>query len=135
MAVIRPKDEPSVALLTSGDRLIVDGATVRSIAVENFLSGTVQHVSAAGAIVMATTDGLIAVDKTVGASSAVSVPLSSTKIGPCLVADFKGDAGTNNITLTLTGPDVFPGGGSTWVIAADTGSVFLRPIPGVGYAI
>lgn len=96
---------------------------------------TQQIATAAGAITMASTDGLIAANKTVGAATAIAVAPSLTKTGSCLVSDFKGDAGTNNITLTLTAPDVFPGGGSTWVIAANGGSVLLTPIPGIGYAI
>jgi hypothetical protein len=96
---------------------------------------TQQIKTTAGDVTVMASDGLIAVNKGTGAATAVNFPLSSLKIGGCLVADFKGDAGTNNITINLTSPDVFPGGGSTWIIAANAGSVFLRPIPGIGYAL
>jgi hypothetical protein len=100
-----------------------------------FLPVQTQQIITAGAATMASTDGLIVFNKTVGSASAVTVSPSLGKSGSCLVADFKGDAGTNNITITLTAPDVFPGGGSTWVIASDGGSVRLTPVPGIGYAI
>jgi hypothetical protein len=135
IGTIRPEVLPRVTSLTAGDTVLIDGASTRSILAADLISGTVQHFTGAGAVTMAATDTVVAVDKAVGAASAVSVPLSSDKIGGCLVSDFKGDAGTNNITITLTSPDKFPGGGSTWVIASDAGSVFLRPIPGVGYTL
>lgn len=98
-------------------------------------SQTQQVKTTAGDVNVAATDGLIAINKGTGAATAVNFPLASNKVGSCLVADFKGDAATNNITINLTAPDTFPGGGSSWVIEANTGSVFLRPIPGVGYAL
>lgn len=96
---------------------------------------TQQIATSAAAIAMAATDGSIIVNKTVGGATAITVAPSLGKQGSCLVSDFKGDAGTNNITLTLSGADVFPGGGTTWVIAADGGSVRLTPIPGIGYSV
>ena len=98
-------------------------------------SQTQQVQTGAGDVNVAATDGLIAVNKLTGAATAVNFPLAANKVGACLVSDFKGDAAANNITINLTSPDVFPGGGSSWVIEANTGSVFLRPIPGVGYAL
>lgn len=100
-----------------------------------FVAVQTQQIITAGAATMAATDGLIAFNKTAGSASAVTVSPSLSKSGSCLIADFKGDAGTNNITITLTAPDVFPGGGTTWVIASNGGSVRLTPIPGVGYAL
>jgi hypothetical protein len=75
------------------------------------------------------------VNQAVGAAKTLTLPLASAKTCPVLVSDFKGDAGTNPITINLTGSDKFPGGLTTWTIAADTGSVFLRPIAGAGYAL
>lgn len=114
----------------------VDGSFAR-ITLGNLLnaSQTQQVKVSAGDVNVSATDGMIAINKTVGAATNVNFPLSASKVGGCLVADFKGDAGTNNITINLTAPDVFPGGVSSWSIASNTGSVFLRPIPGVGYAI
>jgi hypothetical protein len=79
--------------------------------------------------------GVAVVNQTVGAAKTLTLPLSSVKTCPVLISDFKGDAGTNNITINLTGSDKFPGNLTSWTIAADTGSIFLRPISGVGYAL
>lgn len=109
-------------------------ALIASLA-SSFVPAQTQQIIAAGSATMAATDGLIAFNKAVGSASAVTASPSLSKSGSCLISDLKGDAGTNNITITLTAPDVFPGGGNTWVIAADGGSVRLTPIPGVGYAV
>jgi hypothetical protein len=76
----------------------------------------------------------VRVNKTVGGVITLTRPLASSKTVPVLISDWKGDAGTNNITINPTGSEKIQGL-SSWVIAADNGSVFLRPIPGVGYAI
>jgi len=100
-----------------------------------FVPVQTQQIITSGAATMAATDGAIIFNKTVGSASAVTVSPSLTKQGSCLIADFKNDAATNNITITLTSPDVFPGGGTTWVIASNGGSVRLTPVPGVGYVL
>lgn len=114
----------------------IDGSFAR-VTLGNLLnaSQTQQVKTTAGDVNVSATDGVIAINKGTGAATAVNFPLAANKVGGCLVADFKGDAVTNHITINLTSPDVFPGGGSTWTINANTGSVFLRPIPGIGYAV
>jgi hypothetical protein len=134
VASIRPKDLLSASNLTAGDRMIIDGATARSITVENFLSGTTQNFIGTGSITVATTDGTVAVNKTVGAPTTVMLPAAAAKIGPVLITDLKGDAGTNNITIVPNGTEKIQGQ-STYTIGSDGGSLFLRPIPGVGYVI
>jgi hypothetical protein len=74
------------------------------------------------------------VNKTVGGAITLTLPPATTKISSVLVADWKGDAGTNNITIVPTGSEKIQGL-SSWIIAADNGSIFLRPIPGKGYAL
>jgi hypothetical protein len=76
----------------------------------------------------------VRVNKTVGGAITLTLPLASFKTVPVLIADWKGDAGTNNITINPSGSEKIQGR-SSWVIAADNGSVFLRPIAGVGYAL
>lgn len=76
----------------------------------------------------------VRVNKTVGGAITLTLPLSIAKTVPVLIADWKGDAGTNNITINPTGTEKIQGR-SSWIIAGDNGSIFLRPIPGVGYAI
>lgn len=98
-------------------------------------TGIDQHITAAGPATVLANAGIVRVDQTVGAAMTLNMPLASAKTCPVLVSDWKGDAGTNNITINLTGTDKFPGNLTSWVIGTDTGSVFLRPIPGVGYAL
>lgn len=94
-----------------------------------------QHVTSAGPVNILPNAGIVRVDQTVGAAITLNMPLASAKTSPVLICDWKGDAGTNPITIALSGSDTFPGGLTTWTIDGDNGSVFLRPIAGVGYAI
>jgi hypothetical protein len=98
-------------------------------------SQIVQTLTAAGPASVNANTGIVLVNQTVGAAMTLTLPLASAKTCPVLISDFKGDAGTNNITINLSGSDKFPGGLTSWTIGADTGSVFLRPISGVGYAL
>jgi hypothetical protein len=98
-------------------------------------SQIVQTFTAGGTEAINPNTGIAVVNQTVGGAKTLTLPLASAKTCPVLISDFKGDAGTNNITINLTGSDKFPGNLTSWTIAADTGSVFLRPISGVGYAL
>ena len=93
-----------------------------------------QNVTAAGPVTVANNSSVVRVNQTVGAPFTVNLPPASSKSCPVLIADWKGDAGTNNITITPNGAEKIQGL-SGWTIAADNGSIFLRPIPGVGYAL
>ena len=94
-----------------------------------------QHIIAAGPVDILPNAGIVRVDQATGAAITLNLPAAASKTCPVLIADWKGDAGTNNITIALSGSDKFPGGLTSWTIAADTGSVFLRPIAGVGYVL
>lgn len=94
-----------------------------------------QHITAAGPVAINNNTTIVRVDQTASAPITLTMGLASAKIRPVLISDWKGDAGANNITITLTAPDKFPGGLASWIIGSDTGSVFLRPIAGVGYAL
>lgn len=94
-----------------------------------------QHITAAGPAAVLPNAGVVRVDQAVGAAITLTMPLASAKTCPVLISDWKGDAGTNNITINLSGSDKFPGNLTSWTIGGDTGSVFLRPISGVGYAL
>lgn len=96
--------------------------------------GVEQHITAAGPVTILDNAGIVRVDQTVAAAITLNLPLATSKTCPVLVADWKGDAGTNNITISPSGSEKIQGL-SSWTIAADTGSVFLRPVPGVGYVI
>lgn len=97
-------------------------------------AGQTQQIVDDGDVVVMPNDGLIAINKPIGAATSVTLPLASAKVGPVKIGDYKGDAATNPITIHTQGADKFSGNLSTWVIGADTGSVVLHPIPG-GYVV
>lgn len=105
---------------------------------QSFAPGSVatvdQNITAAGPATVANNSSVVRVNQTVGAPMTLNLPAAASKSCPVLVADWKGDAGTNNITITPNGAEKIQGL-SNWTIAGDNGSVFLRPIPGVGYAL
>lgn len=64
-------------------------------------------VTVAGAITAATTDHVIEVNKTVGAATTVNMPSCASNAGLVyIIIDGKGDAATNNITLTPTAGNI-----------------------------
>lgn len=115
----------------------VDGSfQLATIAQVIAASQTQQIKTAAGNVNVALNDGLIVVNKTVGGATTVTLPASSSKVGAVKIVDFKGDAGTNNITIALTGSDKLNGNLTTWTIAADGGSIVCTPIStGIGYSV
>lgn len=68
----------------------------------------------------------------VGAPVTLVLPLSADKIGPTLISNWAN--GANLITIQTQGGELFPGGVTTWTLAAEAASVFVRPVPG-GYAL
>ncbi|UVO33946.1 hypothetical protein KUL72_20750 [Bradyrhizobium arachidis] len=93
-----------------------------------------QEITAGSAANVDVNSNTVRVNKSVGGNITLTLPPANTKISAVLIADWKGDAGTNNITIVPTGSEKIQGL-SSWIIAADNGSVFLRPIPGKGYAL
>lgn len=98
-------------------------------------SSTNQEITSGATANVAQNAKTVRVNKTVGGAITLTVPDSNLKTCDVLICDYKGDAGTNNITINLSGTDKFPGNLTTWTIAADGGSIFLRRIPGVGYLL
>lgn len=98
-------------------------------------TGIVQHITDPGPADILPNAGIVLVDQTVGAAITLNMPLASVKTCPVLISDWKGDAGTNNITIAMAGSDELPGGLTSWVIGGDTGSIFLRPASGFGYTL
>lgn len=93
----------------------------------------VQDVTTVGPVLVQTNATVVRVQN-VGAPVALTMPLASTKQGRVLISDWANLAGTNNIIISRSGSDVFPNGATTWTLAGDGASVFLRPVPG-GYAL
>jgi len=87
----------------STTRAAVAGTTGNFNGILTTSSGTVHGVRvviASGAVTMATTDEYVVVNKTSGAATAVNFVASPTTGTVQCVKDGKGDAATNNITLT-----------------------------------
>lgn len=124
MATIRPKDEPAVASPAAGDKLLLDGATVRSILVTDFLS-TTQPLDA-------TLTALAALDAAAGllvetsADSFVKRVLTGTA-GEVSVTNGDGAAGNPTLSLPATlafgGKTVTGGTFNAPAISAPTGLV------------
>jgi len=92
-----------------------------------------QHITTPGPVTVANNAGIVRVDQAVGAAITLNLPPAASKTCPVLIADWKGDAGANKITINPSGTEKIQGR-SSWSISGDTGSIYLRPIPGVGYA-
>lgn len=96
---------------------------------------TNQEITSGATAEVETNAKTVRVNKTVGSATTLTIPLAAAmEAEEILIADWKGDAGTNPITINLTDAETIQGL-SSWTIAADNGSICLRPIPGVGYAI
>ncbi len=94
----------------------------------------VQTITSAGPVTVSAGADVVRVNQTVGASITLNLPAAASKTNPVLIADWKFDAGTNNITIVPNGSEKIQNQ-SSWVIAGNGGSVFLRPISGVGYVL
>jgi hypothetical protein len=73
------------------------------------------------------TDTRILVNKTIGSPTAVALLAASSYFQPVLVKDLKGDAGTNNITVTF--PGTFDGIASPLTISTNFGWIWFNPLP------
>ena len=89
-------------------------------------------ITAAGAVTVLTTDSRILINKTVGAATSVVMPSSVTVVSPILVKDLKGDAATNNITITFTGGQLADGLASV-VISVNYGAYWFNPLSSGGW--
>lgn len=130
-----PISDPTTAMVA-----VLDGTSgiYREVSLASLLASSLlvdQNITGAGPVAVANNAGVVRVNQAVGAAMTLTMPLAAAKTCPVLISDWKGDASTNNITINLAGADKFPGNLTSWTIAADTGSVLLRPIPGVGYAL
>lgn len=86
-------------------------------------------VASSGGITVAADDAdIIFINKTVGAASAVTLPLSASRVKPVMIVDGKGDANTNNITISpQTGESIYAITNGTHIIDGNGGSVILTP--------
>lgn len=96
---------------------------------DSIASKTQRVVTAAGAVTIDADDAdIIIINKTVGAATAVTLPLSASRTRPVMIVDGKGDAYTNNITISpQTGESIFAVTNGTAVIDGNGGAVILTP--------
>lgn len=127
--------DPSTALVAIFDQTTNAWKVSTLSALVASTTQIVQTITAAGPANILPNAGIVRVNQTSGAPITLNLPAASAKTSPVLISDWKGDAGTNNINVSLTGSDRFPGNLTSWKITNDTGSIFLRPISGVGYAL
>lgn len=83
----------------------------------------VRVVTAAGAVTVAITDYTIIVNKTSGAATSVNLPASPTAGDTYRIKDGKGDAATNNITITPSSGNI--DGAGTYVLNKNYQSVVI----------
>lgn len=83
-----------------------------------------------GSVTVTSTEGGVAINQAVGAPCAVTLPLASSRGAlPVIVKDMKGDANTNNITVTPNAADVLGiDGNANDVINVNKGSRTYTPI-------
>jgi hypothetical protein len=130
-----PVSDPTTAMFAVLD---LTAGFYREVSLSSLLASSLlvdQNITAGGPAAVLANAGVVRVNQTVGAAITLTMPLASAKTCPVLISDWKGDAATNNITVNLSGADKFPGNLTSWKISADTGSILLRPISGVGYAL
>ncbi len=98
---------------TAGGRFFTTGGVVRKVRV----------VTAAGAVTVATTDDVVSVNKTTGAATTVNLPATPTTGQTYVIKDGKGDAATNNITVTPAAGNI--DGAATYVMTGNYQAVTL----------
>jgi hypothetical protein len=106
-----------IGTTTPGAALDVNG----SVKFRGGINATVRVVTAAGAITVATTDYIICVNKTVGAATTVNLPASPSTGDQYVIKDCKGDANTNNITITPNAGNI--DGAATYVMTIPRQSI------------
>jgi hypothetical protein len=127
--------DPATAILAVYDQTAGVYKSMTAASLISSASAVVQDITTGGPANVQANAGVVLVRQAVGAPITLTMPISSAKTTPVLISDFKGDSGTNNITINLTAPDKFPGGLSSWKIAGDGGSLYLRPVSGIGYTL
>lgn len=92
-------------------------------------SKVVKTLTAAGPYTALPTDEVLIVNQTVGAAFTINVDWS-TRTKPLRVVDGKGDAATNNITITpAAGQTQLASTNYSYVIDGNGGSITLTPLP------
>lgn len=117
--------------------IALDEATLLTIAnlvaATSGLVGELRVVTGSGSVVISSTEGGVAINKTVGAATTVQLPLAAPRNGVAvIVVDMKGDALSNNITVLAAGAETINGAASA-VLNSNKQAATFRPISGVGW--
>ena len=83
----------------------------------------VRVVTASGAVTIASSDSIVVVNKTTGAATTVNLPSSPTTGTEFIIKDGKGDAATNNLTITPASGNI--DGAGTYVINVNYQSITI----------
>lgn len=103
---------------------------------DSITSRTQRTVTASGAVTVDADDAdIIYINKTVGAATAVALPSAALRSKPVMIVDGKGDANTNNITISPTsGQSIYAVTNGTAIIDGNGGAVILTPkLDGTGW--
>lgn len=121
------RTDQSGGFITKSD---VQGALEDLDAAAQSLAGELRIVTDAGTVTVSSTEGGVAVNKTVGAATTVQLPTATSRNGiPVIVKDMKKDANTNNITVLPAGAETIDGNAQD-IININAGSRGYRPISG-----
>ena len=90
---------------------------------------TQREVTDAGDVTIASDDAdIVIINKTVGDATAVTLPSAVSRTKPVMIVDGKGDAATNNITISPdTGETIYAVTDGTALIDGNGGAVTLTP--------
>ena len=95
----------------------------------------VRAVTSAGVVTIVASDDIVLINKSVGEATQVNLQASADRGRSLKIVDLKGDAATNNITLTPNGSETIIGN-ATYVISTNNGSIEIFPRPdGQGWFI
>jgi hypothetical protein len=119
--------DPSAQFFAVTDAL----GNYRLISLASIFTGaqTVQIITAAGDVTVQPNDGLIILNKTVGATTNVNLPAAALKVGDVKIVDWKNDSDVNNITLVPNGTEKI-NGLTGWKLAGQGASIILKPVSG-----
>ncbi len=116
--VLHDKDISTLQVDQNGNLKVIIMALLSTIS--QGLNINPRIVTASGNVALTTTDYTVVIKKTVGAATLVNCP-PNTSGEAFIVKDGKGDAGTNNITITPAAGNI--DGNPTYVINTNYGSV------------
>lgn len=115
--VISPSGYVGIAMTSPAATFDVNG-TVKFRA---GINAEVRVVTAAGAVTVTTADYIVCINKTTGAATTVNLPSSPSTGDQYVIKDCKGDAATNNITVTPAAGNI--DGSSTYILSTARQSI------------